>query len=281
LFVATKYLPCPHDPRPDPARRWRRCLYLIRHRRWPHPTRDDDATRECLRYLYDLRACREAADHRQLARRHPAVAAAHRFFTHAQPLRRAEVEARPLAGQTDEAIAACCGLPADAVAAYHALFFDVRDNLEANLFIFSLVLDPEVDIRLTGDDQEVLLKLLGYSHGPPMIDVALRYFRDPPSLSACLDGLDGPARDDLHQRLQLRRLIQTLVAPSPGLAPLETPPNAAVPSVPGVEEEPIAAPTAGEPVPPTDLPSPDQAVVAFLCEQMNALPEAPERDEAD
>ena len=272
MNAPTHDLPCPHDPCPDPARRWRRCRYLIHNKRWLHPTRDDDMTRECLRYLYDRRACPDAAARRQLARRHPAVAAAHRFFARAAPLQRAELEARLLAGQTDEAIAASCGLAAAAVAAYHALFFDVRDALDAAGYIYDVILGSEVDARLTEDDQEVLLRLLGYAHGPAMVDAALRYFRDPPPPTVCLDGLDGPALAELRQRLQVQVLIQTLVTPACDYTRLELSSlTAAQPQAPGGDEEAALAPTADGPASPADQVAPDQPATAFLRQQMNAL----------
>ncbi len=268
----THYLPCSHDPCTHPARRWRRCRYLIRHKRWPHPTRDDDLTHECLRYLYARRACPDAAARRQLARHYPAVAAAHCFFVRAAPLQRAELEARLLAGQTDEAIAASCGLAATAVAAYHALFFDVRDALDADGFVYGVIMGPEVDARVTEDDEEVLLKLLGYAHGPAMIDAALRYFRDPPVLPVCLDGMDGPALAELRQRLRVRVLIQTLVTPACDYARLElSSVTAARPPAPEGDEQAALDPTADGPAPPADPASADQPATAFLRQQMQAL----------
>jgi hypothetical protein len=214
VFAATKYLPCPHDPCADPARRWRRCRYLIRHRRCPHPTGDDDVTGECLHYLYERRACREAADRRQLARRHPAVAAAHRFFAHAQPLRRAELEARLLAGQTDEDIAACCGLSAAAVHFFHDLFFAVRPHLEAAFYIFEVSIGPKVHQGLHSDDHDVLLKLAGYTLGALAVDRLLAYYADPPVVPSSLMSLDTPELERLRQKLLVRAWILSLTVPA-------------------------------------------------------------------
>jgi hypothetical protein len=273
MFLPTTYLPCPHDPRPEPARRWRRCRYLIRHRLWLDPLRDDDLTCECLRYLYDRRACRSVAERRALARHYPAIAAAHRFFVRAEPLRRAELEARLLAGQPDEEIAERCGLPALAVAACHDLFFDVRDDLETDDYIYGLIVGLEGDAQLSADDHEVLLKLLGYAHGPPMVDAVLRYFRDPPSATLCLGGLDGPALDDLRQRLQVRVLIQAMVAPADDLVRPEAPTYAAQAQAPAGEGAAPPSP-ADTPAPLANpAPPPEQSVAAFLREQM--IPLAP------
>lgn len=272
MDAPTHYLPCPHDPFMDPARRWRRCRYLLRNKRWPHPSRDDDLTQQCLRYLYDRRACPDAAARRQLARRHPAVAAAHRFFVRATPRQRAELEARLLAGQSDEQIAPRCGLPAAAVSAYHDLFFDVRDDLEADGYIYGLIVGLEVDAKLSEQDEGVLLKLLGYAHGPAMIDAALRYFRDPPVLPVCLDGMDGPALAELRQRLRVRVLIQTLVTPACDYARLElSSVTAAQPPAPEGDEQAALDPTADGSAPPADQTSADQPATAFLRQQMIAL----------
>lgn len=134
MFVPTLHLLNPHNPFQPVDLRWRRCHYLVRHGRRPSRDRDDHATFDGWRYLLDRRTCRDRRDQERLAQRHPAVAAAYylsRQTRLAEPLKKAEVEARLLARQEDETIAARCGLSAAAVGAYHDLFFAVRDVLDA------------------------------------------------------------------------------------------------------------------------------------------------------
>jgi hypothetical protein len=62
----------------------------------------------------------------RLVRRDPGVAAASALRVRAAPRERWEVEARPLAARSDDAITSRCGRPAGVVAAYEASFDDVR-----------------------------------------------------------------------------------------------------------------------------------------------------------
>lgn len=172
-------------------------------------------------------------------------------------MQRAEVEARLLARQDDEDIAARCGLTAAAVRAYHDLFFQVRDVLGAEFYIHNVVLGPQVDAGLSEDDTDILLKLLGYAHGPLMVDLVLRYFRSPPVFPLSLEGLDTTALADLRLLLQLRVLILTLVTPSRTFA--------------GRKLAPISQPTADNTKSFDGEVSAELSVAAFLREQMCAL----------
>jgi hypothetical protein len=78
-----------------------------------------------------------------LSRRHrrpwQAIREAHHIWKKNRPPRW-EIEARILAKQNDEEIAAAAQIPADAVAAFEALFFRVRDHLEHRGFINTYIL---------------------------------------------------------------------------------------------------------------------------------------------
>jgi hypothetical protein len=260
MFEPSRFLPCPHDPFRPPDRRWRRCLYLLRHRHRPFIDHDDDATRAGWRYLREGRVCRNRRDHDRLAERHPAVAPAHHLYSREASLRRAEVEARLLARQSDEDVAAQCSLSAAAVRAYHDLFFQVRDALGAEYYIYHVVIGPKVHAGLGEDDTDILLKLLGYAHGPLMVDLALRYFRTPPALPARLDDLDAAASADVHLLLQLRQLIRTMVAPA----------RARV----GRKQRLRSEPTADRSVLCGDNEAADQSVATLFREQVRALTQA-------
>ena len=57
-------------------------------------------------------------------------------------LLRWEIEARVLAGQTDEELGACCDLHPSVVGLFTAFFFDVRDRLPAMFLCRSVVWAP-------------------------------------------------------------------------------------------------------------------------------------------
>jgi hypothetical protein len=214
MFDHTIFLPDRHDLSQPPNLRWRRLLYLIRHGRQPFRGYDDHETFVGWRYLNDWRACRDRSNLEWLAQRHPAVAAAHTYYRKAEPLKKAAIEARLLARQTDAAIADQCGLSAAAVGTYHDLFFNVRDYLHAEIYIYGVAIGLKTFSGLNENDVDILLKKFGYAHGRLMVDAALRYFRDPPPLTPCLDGLDATALDELRDMLLLRQLILTIVARS-------------------------------------------------------------------
>jgi hypothetical protein len=221
MFVPTRFLPG-HDLWPAPARRWLRAGYLLRHRRWPFWGRDDPATWAAWRFRRGLRRCRGAADRARLAARFPGVAEAHGSYRSAEPLKRAEVEARLLAGEGDAAVAAKTGLSAAGVATYHDVFFEVRPRLGADVYVLSVVLGGgRVFYAPDPDDHELLLKLFGYHMGGLYVDVLLGYFREPLVLPESLEGLDEAALRRLLGKLRTRLLLLAVTTPAEALAPQE------------------------------------------------------------
>jgi hypothetical protein len=222
MFDPTNYSAGPHDPVPLPARRWLRAGYLLRHRLWPFWSRDDAATWAAWRFRRGLRRCRCAARRRRLARHYPALAEAHALYTRAEPLRRAELEARLLAGEGDATVAAKTGVSAAGVAAFHDTFFAVRSHLKADTYIATVVLGGgRVCYAPDPDDHPLLLKLFGYHMGGHYVDVLLDYFRDPPVVPASLEGLDEAALRRLLGKLRTKLLLLALTTPAEALAPQE------------------------------------------------------------
>jgi hypothetical protein len=142
------------------------------------------------------------------------VAGAHRVFTVAGPLRRAELEARLLANQADEDIAARCGLTPEAVSVYHDLFYAVRPYLAAEGYILYVVIGPKVYQGLTTGDHDVLLKIFGYYEGVAAIDLLLDYLANPPEVPAGLSSLTHAELESPHAKLELQAKIMTLTLPT-------------------------------------------------------------------
>src|SRR6516225_8380615 len=122
MLDATTHLPDAHDPFKDPCWRWQRAGYLLDHNRQPLPDLDDAVTGEAWLFRRALSCCRTDADREQLARDYPELFEAHAVYT-GESLRRAELEARFLAGSDDLTVAGKMGLSPAAVAAFHDLFF--------------------------------------------------------------------------------------------------------------------------------------------------------------
>jgi hypothetical protein len=221
-FDPTAFLPDRHDPWQEPAHRWLRCGYLLGHGRRPLRGRDDVATQRAWRFRRGLARCRGEADRARLARRFPTLAEAHSLYMSAEPLRRAELEARLLAGQDDAAVAAKMGLSAAGVAAFHATFFEVRPRLGVHVYVLGVVLGGgRVFYAPDPADQGLLLRLFGYHMGNLYVDVLLGYFRDPPVVPASLEGLDEAALRRLLGKLRTRLLLLAVTTPAEALPPQE------------------------------------------------------------
>lgn len=109
--------------------RWERATDLLDNGRYWSRCRDDDWTLRAMAYIRTMRRVPPGRPE-NLARVDPEVYAAHQLYDQRGP-RRLEIEARLLAGQTVPEVAARVALPEPTVAAFEALFFHVRDRLEA------------------------------------------------------------------------------------------------------------------------------------------------------
>src|ERR1700733_3453561 len=105
-FIRTKFTDSHVDPFMRPDHRWLRCQYLLQHGRSPIPGLDAAIVREAWRFCRARSRCRTGKDLKRLARDFHAVADGYFFHMDADPLRRAEVDARLLANDSDEVIAA-------------------------------------------------------------------------------------------------------------------------------------------------------------------------------
>ena len=221
VFDPTRFSVDPTDPWPEPARRWLRAGHLLLHGQRALRGRDDDATGEAWRFRGGLARCRDEADRARLAGRFPALVAAHDAYT-AEPLRRAELEARLLGGQDDATIAARMGLSPAGVAAFHATFFEVRPRLGADVYVLAVALGGgRVYHAPAPDDHGLLLKLLGYQLGHHYVDVLVGYFKEPLLLPESLEGLDEAALRRLLGKLRTRLLLLAVTTPAEALPPEE------------------------------------------------------------
>jgi hypothetical protein len=165
-------------------------------------------------FLSELRRCRDHTDREQLAVRHPAITAAYQLHTQAGSWKRAELEARLLARESDETIAHKCHLSPAVVAAYHNLFFAVRPHLEAEFYIMSEAIGSRAFGPLTSADRDILLKLIGYSMGGLMVDQVLDDYADPPDCPADLTQLGDQALEKLQGKLRLRAMLLSVTMPA-------------------------------------------------------------------
>jgi hypothetical protein len=131
-----------------------------------------------------------------------------------------EVEARLLAGQDGESIAARCDIPASVVQAYHDTFYDVRSALKADMYILCEVIGWRFWPLVSPDDHQKLLKVFGYDFGEHGVNAYLAYLREPPHVPAALELLGPDELRSLQDRLQTRLLVLLTTTPVEALSPL-------------------------------------------------------------
>ena len=90
------------------------------------------------------------------------------------------IEARVLAGESDEEIADKLGTKPDVIDAYINTFFDVREKLQHMDYILTVVLSEAVTRGLQERHYDLLWKMLGYCGGPHVLDATISRFTKMP-----------------------------------------------------------------------------------------------------
>jgi hypothetical protein len=193
--------------------RWLRAADLVESRRWPRPPHDDDWVVAAMRFRRWLRQPDVAA--RPFP---PGLPEAHALYAAPPSFRRWELEAWLLTREPLGRVAARCGLSQEAVEAYHAVFFDVRDCLDAAAYILNVVIGPKRYSGLTEADVDVLLNMRAYSYGPAALEALLEYYRDPPAVPDRPEALGPEGLRRLCGRLLVRASVvaNTLLDRTPG-----------------------------------------------------------------
>ena len=207
-FSPTRFTDSRTGPFREPDRHWRRCQYLMEHGRQPIPDLDHAVVCEAWRFANARNQCRTEAELDQLKQSFPAVADAHNFHVTAEPLRRDELEARLLAKETDEEIAAKIdGISPAGVGVYHELFFCVRPRLKAFGYITNMVLKCSPADVVAEDDQATWLRRFAFHFGSAGVDQIIEYFRNPPVIPKSLAELDDDALEVLRKKLAIRETL--------------------------------------------------------------------------
>src|SRR5436305_2834151 len=117
------------SPLRPPDWRWNRAGYRHEEGGRSRRGRDDPWVDRAVRFRKALARAGGGLGHPKLARTDAALHGACRLRSADDPRPRWEVEARLLAGQGADGVAARTGVPADAVGAYGAVFYDVGGRL--------------------------------------------------------------------------------------------------------------------------------------------------------
>ena len=155
--------------------RWRRAQRLIEGGRYASRQRDDAVTCRAVHFLRALRRAHSRRARLGLARSKPHLYAAHQV--HIGPWqRRVEVEARLLARQTPEVIAAAVGATTEDITAFHDLFFDVSDRIMAAEYITKAAVWKGTRAGSRDHAAEAFVRELGYFGGTVVLDTVLQLF---------------------------------------------------------------------------------------------------------
>ena len=171
-----------YDPFRTPAWRHDRVTELIeREPRRGRPSRVRDDADICTYYNFRLILQRASTEKVKLAlyAENGPLCQAHDWYINGDHERRAILEARILARQSDGEIAQLVGLLPAAVAWYERIFFNVRDRLHARIWILKTIRGGErrrplsCNDPLSASERGQFFKLLAHFGGPVALDAAI------------------------------------------------------------------------------------------------------------
>jgi hypothetical protein len=157
------------DPSP-PDWRWQLAVDLAEETTGPFRPCRDPAVRSAKRFWRWWADCRGEADRRLLARRMPIMDQAFRVYSDPGGVTRSALEARVLANEPPEAIAAKGATEAAVVRAYELIFYDVRGRLQSPDYILNRAIGPRLRDYTTGWDYDLVWKFFGYVGGAFVLD---------------------------------------------------------------------------------------------------------------
>lgn len=174
--------------------------------------KDDQLTKLAYKFQLELAKCKDDIARWDLMDEYPALFPAYLIFKRGDneerhPMRFA-IEARLLAGQSNEEIAECFGISPDIIKYYEKIFFNVREKLNSSDYIMTCIIGPSVQAGLSDRDYDLLWKLFGYLYGPIVLDSFImttsRRYR-PTTMSE----VDAALADDTRSALQRKVAIVT------------------------------------------------------------------------
>ena len=173
---------------------WRSDRVLELLKREPRPgrctSRDDYFVREFRSFMVKRRNIQSDQGFEELFDRNPGIWYAAELHDNLNPRRRAIIQAMLLSGQDDLVIAKTYGGIPEAVQWYEALFFNVRDRLEANNWIQDSVIVPSYISQLDESPENTMLKFFGYYGGPVLLDFMVSGFKKGLNLPTSPEDLD-------------------------------------------------------------------------------------------
>jgi hypothetical protein len=190
-----------------PEWRWRRAQWLVTNGRNFSSRRDDEATRDALRLLRDMGGRRHRPRERTLAKHHPEIWQAYHLWVSGGKTR-LMVEARILARQLSATIEAMTDVPAPVIDIFQALFFHVREHINARDWILMHAIGLKTLRGSVVPTAEFVLKTLAYHGGPVVLEKVAPYLLDGRDLfEPSLDLSTPEGRTEQKVRLAIATLM--------------------------------------------------------------------------
>jgi len=172
-------VPAKNDPLRPPDWRWQRARWLRELNKNARKNREDAETVIIKRYQALKSQCESDLDYDRLKAKFPGVFHAEEFHGREDLDIRWEVEARLLAREPLEQIAAKLGAPVEIVFWYEKTFFNVLDRIDNRSYIISVAMGRSIHKGLFERDYDLLWKMLGYGLGPHVIDAVTSKLMNP------------------------------------------------------------------------------------------------------
>ena len=193
----------PKNPIPPADRRWRIAELVARGFTPWAADLEDPWVRRAVTYLQTPPAAGTGTE--QLAADLADVDAALQVHK-GEKLTRGTLEARILARLRADQVAAACGLTVEAVQAYEALFFDVREHIAFPDYLIPVVVGPKLHYGITPEDVDVVLKHVGYVGGPILVDWLVDFYTSGLMVPETLEAASPEEIRTLGRRLRAKAL---------------------------------------------------------------------------
>ena len=164
----------------DPMRRlswrWDRASLLIEKGSRFHKSRDDEPTGRAMQYLRVLHRSRSAGESSAAMMIKPDLVDIYQAqrVDAAADVQAWVVQARLLARQAADEIGPLVSMEAAGVEAYESLFFNIRDRLEAKVYIGKIAIGWTSVTAAAGCDLGTVVRWIGYFAGLDVLDLAER-----------------------------------------------------------------------------------------------------------
>ena len=186
--------------------RWDRSLAVVDDGERASKRFDDYDMTMAVKFLRALRSCSTEKQHAKLARKMPEIYAAYEIHKAGGELE-LELQARILARHSTEQLAELFNIDRAIIDCCSRMFFAVRDRIDACDYISIAAIGG-----IWNKTHAALIKRLGYSGGPLILDIALPYLLKNPR-SLCESAISREQAAELGPRVQLVERIWKMPEP--------------------------------------------------------------------